>query len=273
MKNHINIEGKKRMFLTAGLLLIAGVCMFFLFRYIITVRNAGKDIQNIQENYVVKPDSSDSDPNTTLPPPQDESKIDEYSVPELDIDFAALQEEVNPDIYSWILIPDTPIDYPVVQHPEDNEHYMNYNLDGSRGYPGCIYTENYNSKDWEDVNTILYGHNMRNRTMFAKLNEYRDKDFFDEHRYVYIYSPDAVRVYRVFAAYEFSDLHLMAVCDWNDPDVVSRFFSVIHDYPGVFDETVELGDDDRYLTLSTCRNHKQDKRLLVHAMLVEEVSD
>lgn len=270
MKDHKRIDVKKRMFLTAGLLLIAGVCLFFLLHYIITLRNADKEIQNIQENYVVKTDLSDSDQDTTLSAPQDEIVTDEYSIPEREIDFEALQEDVNPDIYSWILIPDTPIDYPVVQHLEDNEHYMNYNLDGSRGYPGCIYTEDYNSKDWEDVNTILYGHNMRNGTMFASLNSYKDKDFFEEHRYVYIYSPNAVRVYRIFAAYEFSDLHLMAACDWNDPEVVSRFFSVIHDYPGVFDETVELCDDDRYLTLSTCRSHKQDKRLLVHAVLVTQ---
>lgn len=259
-----------RMLLAAVLLLIAGVCLFFLFRYIITVRNAGKAMQGILEKYIEIPDP---DQYPTPPSPQDEIVTDEYSIPERDIDFAALQKEVNPDIYSWILIPDTPIDYPVVQHPEDNEYYMDYNLDGSHGYPGCIYTENYNSKDWEDVNTILYGHNMRNGTMFAKVNSYKDKDFFEEHRYVFIYSPDAVRVYRVFAAYEFSDLHLMAVCDWNDPAVVSRFFSMIHNYSGIFDDTVELCDDDRYLTMSTCRSYRQSKRLLVHAVLVEEVSD
>lgn len=269
MKTQKNTDGKKLKFLAAGLLIIAGVCLFLLLRYYIPVINAKKELQNIQENYIRTTDYSDQ----SLPlSPQTDNNPAGYQIPEREIDFEALQKEVNPDIYSWILIPDTPIDYPIVQHPDDNTYYMNYNLDGSRGYPGCIYTENYNSKDWEDVNTILYGHNMRNGSMFSKLNSFADGDFFEEHPYIYLYSPDAVRVYQIFAAYEFSDLHLMAACDWNDPEVVSRFFSVISNYPGIFDETVELNDDDNYLTLSTCRRYKQSKRFLVQAVLIAQIS-
>lgn len=269
MQSHKKKDSKKLKILTVILLLIAGVCLFFLMRYIITLRNAEKNVQYIQENYIRIPDVPAPDRSPSLP---EDEMTDGFTIPELDIDFAALQEEVNPDIYSWILIPDTPINYPVVQHPDDNTHYMDYNLDGSRGYPGCIYTENYNSKDWEDVNTILYGHNMRNGSMFSSLNSFADPDFFKEHTYVYIYSPDAVRVYQVFAAYEFSDLHLMAACDWNDPKAVSRFLSVISEYPGNYDKTVELSDDDNYLTLSTCRTYKNTKRFLVQAVLIAQVS-
>ena len=108
--------------------------------------------------------------------------------------------------------------------------------------------------------------------MLAQLNSFSDEVFFEEHPYIYVYSADAVRVYQIFAAYEFSDLHLMAVCDWDDPKVVSRFFSLISDYPGILDETVKLYDNDRYLTLSTCRSYKQTKRFLVHAVLTEQLS-
>lgn len=267
MRAHKKKDNKKLKLLTAVLLLIAGVCLFFLLRYIITVRNAEKEVQYIQENYISTPDAPDQDFSS----PESET-TDGFTIPELDIDFAALQKEVNPDIYSWILIPDTPINYPVVQHPDDNTHYINYNLDGSKGYPGCIFTENYNSKDWEDVNTILYGHNMRNGSMFGKLNSFANKDFFEEHPYIFIYSPDAVRVYQIFAAYEFSDLHLMAAFDWNEPEDVSRFFAVVSGYPGNYDKTVELSDDDNYLTLSTCRTYKNTKRFLVQAVLIAQVS-
>lgn len=267
MQSHKKKDSKKLKILTAALLLIAGVCLFFLLRYIITLRNAEDKVQYIQENYISTPDTPVQNPSS----PEDEA-TDGFTIPELDIDFAALQKEVNPDIYSWILIPDTPINYPVVQHPDANTHYINYNLDGSKGYPGCIFTENYNSKDWEDVNTILYGHNMRNGSMFGKLNSFANKDYFEEHPYVYIYSPDAVRVYQIFAAYEFSDLHLMAAFDWNDPEDVSRFFAVISNYPGNYDKTVELSDDDNYLTLSTCRTYKNTKRFLVQAVLIAQVT-
>lgn len=263
-----NRDNKKLKLLTVCLLLIACVCLFFLLRYVIILKNAEKNTRYIQENYISTPDSPAPYYNSSS---YENETADGFTIPELDIDFEALREEVNPDIYSWILIPDTPINYPIVQHPDDNTHYIKYNLDGSKGYPGCIFTENYNSRDWNDVNTIVYGHNMRNGSMFSKLNSFADEDFFEEHPYIYIYSPDAVRVYQAFAAYEFSDLHLMAACDWNDPEIVSRFFSVISGYPGIYDEAVELNDDDRYLTLSTCRNFKQDKRFLIHALLILDV--
>ena len=117
------------------------------------------------------------------------------------VDFAALQEDTCADIYAWISIPDTRIDYPVLQHPSDDTYYLNYNLDGSKGYPGCIYTERENSRDFSDFNTVIYGHNMKNGSMFHDLHSYEDESFLPDHPYVYIYTPDRVMRYRIFAAY------------------------------------------------------------------------
>lgn len=268
MQDPQNIDAKKTKLLKVCLLFIVGLCLSFLFRYKSTVRNAEQEMQFIRLDYVtVSPLSPSPSPN-----PQPDDILAKFQVPELEIDFEALQKDVNSDIYSWILIPDTSIDYPVVQHPDDNTYYLNHNLDGSSGYPGCIYTENYNSKEWDDVNTILYGHNMRNGSMFAGLHAFKDEDFFESHPYIYLYSPDTIRVYQIFAAYEFSDLHLLAACNWNDPEDVLRFFSKIPEYPGVFDETVELSGDAGYLTLSTCSSGRSDKRVLVQAVLMAQVS-
>ena len=63
------------------------------------------------------------------------------------VKFEELQA-VNPDIYAWITVPGTVIDYPILQHASDNTYYLMHNIDGSYGYPGCIYTENMNSKDF-----------------------------------------------------------------------------------------------------------------------------
>lgn len=114
------------------------------------------------------------------------------------VDFTALQEETNAHIYAWISIPGTRIDYPMLQHPSDNTHYLNHNLDGSRGYPGCIYTEKENAADFSDFNTVIYGHNMKNGSMFHDLHNYEDETFLPEHPYVYIYTPDRVLRYRIF---------------------------------------------------------------------------
>ena len=94
--------------------------------------------------------------------------------------------EINPDVYAWISIPGTSIDYPILQHASDNTYYLNYNIDGSYGYPGCIYTENLNSKDFTDSNTVIYGHNMKNGSMFAGLHQFEDSNFFAQNNKVYI---------------------------------------------------------------------------------------
>ena len=116
------------------------------------------------------------------------------------VKFEELQA-VNPDIYAWITVPGTVIDYPILQHASDNSYYLMHNIDGSYGYPGCIYTENMNSKDFTDNNTVIYGHNMKNGSMFAQLHKFEDPDFFNENREVLIYLPDEVLHYTIFAAH------------------------------------------------------------------------
>ena len=104
------------------------------------------------------------------------------------INFESLQKNENKDIYSWIYIPGTNIDYPIVQHPSDNAYYLNHNLNGTKGYPACIYTELENQKDFGDFQTIIYGHNMRDGSMFHDLRYYQEKDYVEEHPYIYIYT-------------------------------------------------------------------------------------
>ena len=82
---------------------------------------------------------------------------------------------LNPDVYAWIDVPGTEISYPVLQSAEDNSYYLEHTIEGEKTLPGAIYSENYNSKDFSDYNTILYGHNMRNGTMFAgPLHDFED---------------------------------------------------------------------------------------------------
>ena len=74
--------------------------------------------------------------------------LEKYDVPPKEIDFVRLQEEQNPDIYAWITIPGTNVDYPVLQHPKEMDYYLSHNIDGSTGKPGCVYSQLLNSRDW-----------------------------------------------------------------------------------------------------------------------------
>ncbi len=194
-------------------------------------------------------------------------------IPEKEVDFADLQANVNKDIYAWIYIPDTLVDYPVVQHPTDNLYYLNYNLDGSKGYPGCIYTEDYNAKDFSDPNTVIYGHNMKNGTMFAGLHKFEDGEYFKEHPYVYIYTEEGLYVYEIFAAYESGSEHILYNSDFTNDYAYSKYLEGIYSLRSMnsnVKEDVEVTTEDRIVTLSTCVANKSDRRYLVQGVLLNE---
>ena len=107
------------------------------------------------------------------------------SLPENDsVDFKELMK-INPDIYAWIYIPNTNVDYPVAQSGPDNDDsfYLSHNVYKNYQFSGTIYSEKKNSRDFMDPVTVLYGHNMLNGSMFATLHNFNDKEFFDENSF------------------------------------------------------------------------------------------
>lgn len=180
--------------------------------------------------------------------------------------------EQNEDIYAWIYIPDTMIDYPILQHKTDDSYYLEYNLDGTKGYPGCIYTEKINAKDFTDHNTLIYGHNMKNGTMFHDLHSFEDETFFEEHPYVFIYTPDEIYIYHVFGAYKFSDAHILYSYNCDTVEGFESYLNMVKsDYGtrGNFRAEVEVTGSDKIITLSTCVGGESDRRFLVQGVLLE----
>lgn len=190
------------------------------------------------------------------------------------VDFAGMWE-VNEDVYAWITIPGTVIDYPILQHATDNTYYLNYNIDGSYGYPGCIYTENLNSKDFTDNNTVIYGHNMKNGSMFSGLHKFEDASFFEEHTKVYIYTPEKEYEYTIFAAYIYDDRHLLYSFDFANEQVYATYLEDIQNMRSMnalLREDIAVTAEDKIITLVTCIGNQPEKRLLVQAVLNQEES-
>lgn len=188
------------------------------------------------------------------------------------VDFEGMWE-VNEDVYAWITVPGTVIDYPILQHETDNTYYLNYNIDGSYGYPGCIYTENLNSKDFTDNNTVIYGHNMKNGTMFANLHKFEDAAFFEENKDVVIYTPEKELNYTIFAAYIYDDRHLLYSFDFSDSQVYANYLEEIQNMRSMnalIREEMEVTLEDKIITLVTCIGNQPQKRLLVQAVLEQE---
>lgn len=185
------------------------------------------------------------------------------------VDFDGMWK-VNQDVYAWITVPGTVIDYPILQHATDNTYYLNYNIDGSYGYPGCIYTENMNSKEFTDNNTVIYGHNMKNGTMFAGLHKFEDANFFNEHDQVIIYTPEKELDYTIFAAYIYDDRHLLYSFNFADEQVYANYLTDIQNMRSMnanIREDITVTAEDKIITLVTCMANQPSKRLLVQAVL------
>lgn len=190
------------------------------------------------------------------------------------VDFAGMWE-INKDVYAWITVPGTVIDYPILQHATDNTYYLNYNIDGSYGYPGCIYTENLNSKDFTDNNTVIYGHNMKNGSMFSGLHKFEDANFFEEHTQVLIYTSEKEYVYTIFAAYIYDDRHLLYSFDFANEQVYANYLEDIQNMRSMnaqLREDITVTAEDKIITLVTCIGNQPEKRLLVQAVLNQDGS-
>ena len=189
-------------------------------------------------------------------------------VPVKNIDWNTLKKE-NEDIYAWICVPGTSIDYPVLQREGDNAYYLEHNLDGSKGYPGCIYTEDYNSKDFSDPHTVIYGHNLKDKTMFTPLHEYKDEEKMLQDQFIYIYTEETVYEYQIFAAYEFRGIHLLLNYDLDNEYVYEQYIKDVFELEQTNDrvahikEDIEVTKDDKILTLSTCTNNPNVRMLVV----------
>ena len=190
---------------------------------------------------------------------------------EIPIDFDALQN-VNPDIYGWIEIPGTDISYAMLRREGDNNYYMNHAENGSYYSGGCIFSDDFNSPKMTDTVTVLYGHNLRNGTMFAKLNDFVDSGVFENHRYIYVYLPDRALVYEIFSAAPHSNEQILKH-DFSEREEYEAFFDGVADEKSRGQQRSDAFPtfDDRVLVLSTCFRSNNQQRFLVMGRLVAEI--
>lgn len=182
--------------------------------------------------------------------------------------------KLNPDLYAWIRIPNTAIDYPVAQSSNsDDNYYLHHNYLGNYEFAGTIYSQRHNSKYFVERVTVLYGHNMLNGSMFADLHKFSDEEFFEENEYIYIYTKGHILTYRIFAAYEYDDRHIMNSFDFSDDEVYETYLNDClhpHSTNSVVRDDVELTVDSRIITLSTCTNYNSSLRYLVQGVLIND---
>ncbi len=186
------------------------------------------------------------------------------------VDFEALRE-TGPDIIGWLTLPDTPVNYPVTQ-ADDNEYYLHHLYDGTYNKVGCLFADYENKADFSDRNTIIYGHNMRDGSMFAALNEYDEQSYFDTHKQMYLVTPEGGYLCEIFAAFvakpseSGSDTSPWRL-SWKDDGSYTTWLTAMAER-SVVETDVTVTSSDKVLTLSTCTPGGAS-RFIVMAKLVE----
>ncbi|BBI34151.1 class B sortase [Cohnella abietis] len=174
--------------------------------------------------------------------------------------------EINKDIIGWVKIDDSNIDYPVVQS-DDNSYYLTRDLHGKNNVNGSIFMDYRNAIDKEDKHLILYGHNMKNKSMFMALLNYESRWYFDHHSIIQFDTLYGNQKWQVFSAYYTDAKDDYLKTDFKT-DEQFKDFAVSLQSKSLHKTDVILHENDPILTLSTCSNSHDDARFVVHARLI-----
>ena len=189
-----------------------------------------------------------------------------------DISYAQLLWEAreatnNPDVVGFVTIGGTRIGDMIVLG-EDNEFYLTHNAYGARNANGALFMDYRNSPRFDNPNTIIYGHNMRNGSMFHDLRHFMHQDFFDRHREIVVVSGFEVLRYEIFAAFATStDFYYIQVHFEREAEFESLLAEI--KMRSIVCSDIQVYTNDRILILSTCTNHREDTRFVVVGRLIE----
>lgn len=242
-------------------------------------------------------DKDPVDPNTTDDPPlvdpnDTENRVEPDPIVEpegMEATFAKYK-----DVYAWIDIPEfktalgtsTDLSYPVALDPTDpgtnNSIYLDHDLDGNKSKSGTIFGESLkvgkviNSRDLNDPVTVLYGHNMANRTMFGGLQTFLSKMDFSQQHLVYMYQKDRRVTYQIVGGVQYDLSHIIYYHDFSNDEVFNSFFDQLWketDGTTNLDRANKPVAGDKVLILSVCKNGDDNHRYLVVCKMIEDTAD
>lgn len=183
----------------------------------------------------------------------------------ISIDLLTLQEQ-NEDVAAWIRFDEMDLSYPVM-YSGDNEKYLHRDLSGEDSNAGSLFIDAKNTPDFTDGSTIIYGHNMKNLSMFGRLKKYKKDGFYDKNQYFTVYTDDKAYRYHIFSYFDISEGNDFFQTNYDTEDKLSSLISTMKK-SSYLDTGVKVEKSDKIVTLSTCS--AEDKRFLVNAVLVAE---
>ena len=187
--------------------------------------------------------------------------------PDIDVDFPALRQK-NQDTVGWLYVGSCGISYPIVQG-EDNDYYMHITFEGNRNASGAIIMDYRDDKYLKDWNTFIYGHNMKNGSMFGSLKKLlKDETLVEQDPYIYVFLPGYIYRYKIFSYYKDKPDSKMY---WT-ADNLQEYRQYIRDALSlsVKDMGVETSEENNMITLVTCSGSGEGKmRFFVHGEFID----
>jgi len=203
--------------------------------------------EELIEKFIVIEEANDTDPGK----PNDTTEA--TKAPEVKISFEELVE-LYPDVIGWLYCEGTPINYPVVQ-ANDNDYYLRRMINGKYNIGGTIFMDYRNNKDFSDEITIIYGHNMKNGSMFGVIPKYKKQSFLEKHPVMTFRTPEKNYTFEVIGGY------------------ATTASDMIYSYPHTDEKISELqnqfGTTDKLVLLSTCTYETEDARYILVCKLIE----
>ena len=253
------MKGILRSILIVGLIAMIATSGYYAFR----TQDGYAAEANSHEKYMSFKPEVLSSPEVYLPG-------DSTFVPYINQDILDLKA-LNEDVIGWITIPHTGIDYPFVQ-ASDNSFYLHKDLSGNKATAGTIFMDYSNSQDFTDTNTILYGHHMKNGSMFASLKRFADKDFFESNKKGTIFLLDKTYTVEFFAYLVIGTDDNVIYSIPDDSNSLLSYHSYIKENARQYRET-HFTKDDKVVTLSTCAYEFNNARMVLLGRLSLSNSD
>lgn len=242
----------------AVFLFCAGTLLYIINRY----NNDEKIYFYAAKQYTI-PEEDSSDEEAA-----DEEEIEietETETAPIRVDFESLLA-VNSDVIGWIYCEDTPINYPVLQG-EDNDFYLHHTYAGDYSVAGSVFVDSTNRPGFLDSNTVIYGHHMKNGSMFASLEKWKEQEFYEEHPIMWLLTPEQDYKIVLFSCYgtsAYSDTYT----------IFTRPCKELNEYmancvrQSEFQADVEMDPEGHYILLSTCAYMFENARYVIHGMLI-----
>ena len=260
---------KKNIVLIVAILLLVLVLVFSAWKVVSIFMEYMKGVKVYSEmdDYVSMPAQPPLPTNAALEEEAQPEQTEPAKSPFPEVDFDALWAQ-NSDVVAWIYIPDTNVNYPILQG-YDNEQYLYHMINGECNSAGSIFLEAGLPNDFSSKNNPIYGHRMKNGTMFADIVKYTTQKFYEEHAVGYLITPDSNYVLHMFSGYV-TDTGADA---WDTSFSEAGFEKWLKNVgrKSYFSSEVVPTTEDHILTFSTCTYEREDGRFVVHAVMEEYI--